>query len=87
MKEYNFSAYRKENLHTLRTAYFWIKKELKLLKEEHNIQWKENDDHSWSVNIPLEGALDKGWAILAACFKSEETGLKSELIAQYWPKN
>ena len=40
-----------------------------------------------SVNIPLEGALDKGWAILAACFKSEETGLKSELIAQYWPKN
>ena len=40
-----------------------------------------------SVNIPLEGALDKGWAILAACFKSEETGLKSELIAQYWPKS
>ena len=40
-----------------------------------------------SVNIPLEGSLDKGWAILAACFKSEETGLKSELIAQYWPKN
>ena len=40
-----------------------------------------------SVNIPLEGALDKGWAILASCFKSEETGLKSELIAQYWPKN
>ena len=40
-----------------------------------------------SVNIPLEGALDKGWAILAACFRSEETGLKSELIAQYWPKN
>jgi hypothetical protein len=54
MKEYNFSAYRKENLHTLRTAYFGIKKELKLLKEEHNIQWKENEDHSWSVNIPLE---------------------------------
>ena len=40
-----------------------------------------------SVNIPLEGALDKGWTILATCFKSEETGLKSELIAQYWPKN
>ena len=40
-----------------------------------------------SVNIPLEGALDKGWTILAACFKSEETGLKSELIAQYWPKS
>lgn len=40
-----------------------------------------------SVNIPLEGALDKGWTILAACFNKEETGLKSELIEQYWPKN
>lgn len=40
-----------------------------------------------SVNIPLEGALDKGWLILAACFNKEETGLKSELIEQYWPKN
>ncbi len=40
-----------------------------------------------SVNIPLEGALDKGWVILASCFKSEETGLKSELIEQYWPKS
>ena len=40
-----------------------------------------------SVNIPLEGALDKGWIILAACFNKEETGLKSELIEQYWPKN
>ncbi len=39
-----------------------------------------------SVNIPLEGALDKGWKILASCFKKEETGLKSELIAQYWPE-
>ncbi len=40
-----------------------------------------------SVNIPLEGALDKGWAILASCFDSEETGIKSELISQYWPKD
>ncbi|AEE16614.1 V-type ATP synthase subunit B [Treponema brennaborense] len=38
-----------------------------------------------SVNIPLEGALDKGWNILASCFNSEETGIKSELIEQYWP--
>ena len=37
-----------------------------------------------SVNIPLEGALDKGWEILASCFEPEETGLKSELIAEYW---
>lgn len=39
-----------------------------------------------SVNISLEGALDMGWKILAACFNKEETGIKSELIAQYWPK-
>jgi len=39
-----------------------------------------------SVNIPLEGALDAGWKILAECFKPEETGIKSELINQYWPK-
>ena len=37
-----------------------------------------------SVNIPLEAALDKGWEILASWFEPEETGLKSELIAQYW---
>ncbi len=37
-----------------------------------------------SVNIPLEAALDKGWEIMASCFVPEETGLKSELIDQYW---
>lgn len=40
-----------------------------------------------SINLPLEGALDMGWKILASCFNSEETGLKSELIEKYWPKN
>ncbi len=39
-----------------------------------------------SVNIPLEAALDKGWEILSACFNPDETGLKSELIEEYWPK-
>ncbi|MDR1784973.1 MAG: V-type ATP synthase subunit B, partial [Spirochaetaceae bacterium] len=39
-----------------------------------------------SVNIPLEAALDKGWAILADCFNSEETGMKSDLLTAYWPK-
>jgi V/A-type H+-transporting ATPase subunit B len=37
-----------------------------------------------SVNIPLEGALDAGWKILAECFAPEETGIKSDLIKQYW---
>jgi V/A-type H+-transporting ATPase subunit B len=40
-----------------------------------------------SVNLPLEGALDKGWEILAECFDPEETGLRTELISQFWPKN
>lgn len=39
-----------------------------------------------SVNIPLERALDLGWEILASCFKSEETGLRTELIEKFWPK-
>lgn len=38
-----------------------------------------------SVNIPLEQALDNGWKILAECFEKEETGLKTELINQFWP--
>ncbi len=38
-----------------------------------------------SVNIPLEAALDKGWEILAKCFEPAETGLRSDLISQYWP--
>ena len=39
-----------------------------------------------SVNIPLERALDLGWEILASCFNSEETGLRTELISKFWPK-
>ena len=39
-----------------------------------------------SVNIPLEEALDTGWKILAECFEKEETPLKTDLIARYWPK-
>jgi V/A-type H+-transporting ATPase subunit B len=40
-----------------------------------------------SVNIPLEEALDSGWKILAQCFDKQETGLKTELIEEFWPKN
>ncbi|HBP24022.1 MAG TPA: V-type ATP synthase subunit B [Oribacterium sp.] len=39
-----------------------------------------------SVNIPLEKALDLGWEILAECFEPNETGLKSSLIKERWPK-
>lgn len=38
------------------------------------------------VNISLEEALDLGWKILAECFEPNETGLKSNLIRERWPK-
>jgi V/A-type H+-transporting ATPase subunit B len=38
-----------------------------------------------SVNISLEGALDLGSKILADCFDKDETGIKSELISEFWP--
>ncbi|MBF9015046.1 MULTISPECIES: V-type ATP synthase subunit B [unclassified Oceanispirochaeta] len=38
-----------------------------------------------TVNTPLEKALDNGWSIMAECFSSEETGLKSSLIDKFWP--
>ena len=39
-----------------------------------------------SVNIPLEEALDRGWEILVECFEPEETGMRSDLIKEFWPK-
>ena len=39
-----------------------------------------------SVNIPLEKALDLGWEILADCFEPAETGIRTQMIEQYWPK-
>ena len=38
-----------------------------------------------SVNIPLEEALDAGWEILAECFDPTETGIKSDLVKEFWP--
>ena len=39
-----------------------------------------------TVNIPLEKALDKGWEIFAKCFEPEETGMRTELLNKFWPK-
>lgn len=39
-----------------------------------------------SVNIPLEQALDLGWAILADCFESMETGIPTKMAEKFWPK-
>ena len=38
-----------------------------------------------SVNIPLEEALNEGWKMLSECFTPEETGIKSDLIKEFWP--
>jgi len=42
---------------------------------------------SLSVNLSLEGALDLGWEILADCFQKDETGIKSDLTDEFWPKD
>ncbi|AWG42490.1 V-type ATP synthase subunit B [Candidatus Borreliella tachyglossi] len=55
----------------------------KLLKYSSMFEGKLMD---LSVNIPLEEALDLGWAILASCFEPKETGIKTELVEKYWPK-
>lgn len=55
----------------------------KLLKYGHLFESKLMD---LSVNIPLEKALDLGWEILAECFEPNETGLKTSLIKERWPK-
>ncbi len=39
-----------------------------------------------SVNIPLEQALDLGWAILADCFEPMETGIPTKMAEKFWPK-
>jgi V/A-type H+-transporting ATPase subunit B len=39
-----------------------------------------------TVNISLEKALDLGWEILSESFSPEETGLRTELTNEFWPK-
>jgi len=39
-----------------------------------------------SVNLSLEASLDLGWQILAECFEKDETGIKSDLTDEFWPK-
>ncbi|RJR54024.1 MAG: V-type ATP synthase subunit B [Desulfobacteraceae bacterium] len=38
-----------------------------------------------NVNIPIEQALDLCWDILARYFEPVQTGLKNELINEFWP--
>jgi len=45
----------------------------------------ENEMMALTVNIPLEGALDLGWEMLADCFEPMETGIQTNLIEKFWP--
>jgi V/A-type H+/Na+-transporting ATPase subunit B len=38
-----------------------------------------------AVDLPLEGALDAGWALLAECFEPAQTGLATALLERHWP--
>ena len=55
----------------------------KLLKYGARFQ---NEMMDIKINLPLEKALDLGWEILADCFEPVETGIRSEIIAKFWPK-
>ncbi|HBC87428.1 MAG TPA: V-type ATP synthase subunit B [Lentisphaeria bacterium] len=39
-----------------------------------------------SVNIPLEEGLNLGWKTLAECFDKTETGVKTDIIKEFWPE-
>ena len=76
-----YSSY-KDTLEKKSMGFMMSKWDEKLLKYGELFE-KEMMD--LSVNISLENALDLGWKILAACFDKDETGIKSELIAEFWP--
>ena len=78
-----YSAY-KDTLEKKSMGFMMSEWDEKLLK--YGVMF-EKEMIDLSVNISLENALDLGWKILASCFDKEETGIKSELIAQYWPKD
>ena len=77
-----YSAY-KESLEKKSMGFMMSEWDEKLLKYGHLFETKLMD---LSVNIPLEEALDLGWEILAECFEPNETGLKTSLIQERWPK-
>ena len=77
-----YSAY-KDSLEKRSMGFMMSDWDEKLLKYGELFETKLMD---LSVNIPLEEALDLGWKILAECFEPNETGLRTELLEKYWPK-
>ena len=77
-----YSSY-KDSLEKKSMGFLMTEWDEKLLKYGELFESKLMD---LSVNIPLEQALDLGWEILAECFEPNETGLKSNLLSERWPK-
>ena len=77
-----YSSY-KETLEKKNMGFSMSRWDEKLLKYGELFENKLMD---LSVNLSLEEALDLGWAILAECFQKDETGIKSELTDEFWPK-
>lgn len=77
-----YSAY-KESLEKKSMGFLMSEWDEKLLKYGELFETKLMD---LRVNITLDEALDLGWNILAACFEPNETGLKTNLIQERWPK-
>ena len=77
-----YSSY-KETLEKKNMGFAMSRWDEKLLKYGELFETKLMD---LSVNLSLEGALDLGWEILADCFEKQETGIKSDLTDEFWPK-
>ena len=78
-----YSSY-KETLEKKNMGFSMSRWDEKLLKYGELFENKLMD---LSVNLSLEGALDLGWKILAECFEKDETGIKSDLTDEFWPKD
>ncbi len=77
-----YSSY-KETLEKKNMGFSMSKWDEKLLKYGNLFENKMMD---LSVNLSLEKSLDLGWEILADCFQKDETGIKSDLTDEFWPK-
>ncbi len=77
-----YSSY-KETLEKKNMGFSMSKWDEKLLKYGKLFENKMMD---LSVNLSLEQSLDLGWEILADCFEKDETGIKSDLTDEFWPK-
>jgi len=78
-----FAQYR-ETLEKMAMGFRMSEWDAKLLKYGKAFEEKMM---SLTADIPLEKALDLGWQIMAESFEPAETGIKSILIEEFWPKN